>query len=153
MTAAQPLRYHWLRLRATCHPTEDIDKVGQAMAFVAGADGATFQPTVTPLESHHGGTVQLVEHVVDKARAIRDVLQRILDLPGVRGGLRNSLEARTDEDGVFYVRVDKQQALAGVLQVTRGEDCVQLRLKLEHYPATREAALESLRRLLDADKV
>jgi RNA-binding protein len=148
----QPIRYHWIRLRASCHPTEDLAKVSQAVAFVAGSDPATFQPAVTALESHHGGTVQLVEHVMDKSRAVRDLLQRILDLPGARADLAASLDARTDEDGVFYARVDKQDAYAGKLTLTRGEDCVQLRLKLEHYPATREAALEALGRLLAGAK-
>lgn len=148
----QPLRYHWIRLRATCHPTEDLAKVSQAVAFVAGADPATFRPEVTALDSHHGGTVQLVEHAVDKSRAVRDLLQRLLDLPGARDDFARSLDARVDDDGVFYARTDKQDAYAGKLTLTRGEDCVQLRLKLEHYPATREAAVEALGRLLASGK-
>lgn len=151
--AARPLRYHWVRLRASCHPTEDLGKVSQAVAFVAGQDPARFQPQVTALESHHGGSVQLVECLLDKSRAVRDLLQRVFDLPGARDALRASLEARTDDDGVFYLRVDKQEAYAGRLALTRGEDCVQVRLKLEHYPATREAALASLARLLEQDRV
>ena len=146
----QPIRYHWIRLRASCHPTEDLAKITQAVAFVAGDPG--LKPTVTALESHHGGTVQLVEAVLDKSRAIRDLLGRILALPGARDDLAASLDARTDEDGVFYARVDKQDAYAGRLTLTRGEDCVQLRLKLEHYPATRAAALDALGRLLAADR-
>lgn len=146
----QPIRYHWIRLRASCHPTEDLAKVTQAVAFVAGQPD--LQPQVTALDSHHGGTVQLVEAVLDKSRAIRDLLGRVLDLPGARADLTASLEARTDDDGVFYLRVDKQDAHAGKLTLTRGEDCVQLRLKLEHYPATREAALEGLARLLQAPR-
>ena len=152
MESPGPLRYHWVRLRASCHPTEDLDKVARAVRFVAGQDEAAFKPQVTDLESHHGGTVRLVEAVLDKSRAVRDVLGRLLELPGARDDLKATLEARTDEDGVFYARVDKQEAYAGRLVLTRGEDCVQLRLKLEHYPATREAALASLRRLLDSDR-
>lgn len=148
--APPPLRYHWIRLRASCHPTEALGKVEQAVRWVAGNDKV--QPVVTPLESHHGGTVQLVEATVDKARAVRDLLQRLLDLPGAREDLARTLDARTDEDGVFYLRVDKQEAYAGRLALTRGEDCVQLRLKLEHYPATREAALAALGQLLAAPK-
>lgn len=151
MTAPQPLRYHWLRLRATCHPTEDLTKVTQAVAFVAG--DPALKPTATALESHHGGTVQLVECVLDKSRAVRDLLQRLFDLPGVREELKTTLESRTDDDGVFFARVDKQDAYAGKLIMTRGEDCVQLRLKLEHYPSTRAAAIAALQRLLDQSKV
>lgn len=147
-----PLRYHWIRLRSSCHPTEDLAKVLAAVRFVAGQDEAAFKPQLTALESHHGGTVQLVEAVLDKSRAVRDLLGRLLALPGARDDFRASLDARVDDDGVFYARVDKQDAFAGRLTLTRGEDCVQLRLKLEHYPATREAALDSLRRLLDSDR-
>lgn len=148
----QPLRYHWIRLRASCHPTEDLAKVEAAVRFVAGQDESTFRAELTPIESHHGGTVQLVEATLDKSRAVRDLLQRILDLPGAREALKASLDSRTDDDGVFYVRVEKQDALAGCLVLTRGDDCIQLRLKLEHYPATRAAALDALARLLDAGK-
>ena len=153
MTAAQPIRYHWIRLRASCHPTEDLAKVQDAVRFVAGPDADKFPLQLTALESHHGGTVQLVECVLDKSRAVRDLLGRLFDLPGVRADLKATLESRTDEDGVFFARVDKQDAYAQKLTLTRGEDCVQLRLKLEHYPATREAAIASLQRLLDQPKV
>jgi RNA binding exosome subunit len=149
-SADTPLRYHWIRLRASCHPTEDLAKVEAAVRFVAGTDAAALQ--VTTLESHHGGSVQLVECVLDKSRAVRDLLDRLLGLPGVRDDFRATLESRTDDDGVFFARVDKQDACLGRLTLTRGEDCVQLRLKLEHYPATREAAVASLRRLLDQPK-
>lgn len=120
------------------------------MRFVAGdTDAAVVQ---TPLESHHGGTVLLIECVLERARDVRATLQRILDLPGARDLLRASLEARTDDDGVFYLRVQKQEAYNGRLSLTTGEDCVQLRLKLEHYPASRDAALVDLARLLDAPR-
>ncbi len=150
--AAPPLRYHWIRLRANCHPTEELPKVQKAVQFVAGQDDKAFHPVVTPLESHHGGTVRLVEAALDKSRQVRDLLQRLLGLPGAREELTRTLDARTDEDGVFYARVDKQDAFAGKLTLTRGEDCVQLRLKLEHYPATRDAALASLAQWLAAGK-
>ena len=87
------MRYHWIRLRAACHPTEDLAKVQAAVAFAAGTDTMT---TITDIESHHGGTVRLVEAVLDRSRDVRNVLQRILDLPGVREELAASLEARKD---------------------------------------------------------
>lgn len=144
------LRYHWLRLRATCHPTEDPAKVEAALRFVAGLPDLKVEST--PIETHHGGTQLLVEGTLDKSRAVRDVLGAMLALPGAREDLAGTVEARTDDDGVFYVRFDKQQAAQGRLALTRGEDAVQARLKMEHYPATREAALASLQALLAADK-
>lgn len=148
--AATTLRYHWIRLRATGHPTEDPAKVAAAVAFVAGLPEAA--PTVTDLESHHGGTVRWVELVLDRSRDVRALLQRVLDLPGARADLAATLDARTDDEGVFYLRLDKQEAAQGRLALTRGEDAVQARLKMEHYPATREAALAALAALLAAGR-
>lgn len=150
VAGAMALRYHWLRLRAACHPTEDLAKVEAALRSVAGVPDLPVEATA--MDTHHGGTVHVVEGVLDKARAIRAVLQRLLDLPGAREDLASTLDARTDDDGVFYARVDKQEALRGALVLTRGEDAVQLRLRMETYPAGREAALAALRELLDSEK-
>jgi RNA binding exosome subunit len=147
---AAALRYHWIRLRATCHPTEDLAKVESAVRNAAGVPDLAVQ--AEPMDTHHGGTVHVVEGVLDKSRAVRDALTRILALPGAREELAATLESRTDDDGVFYLRVDKQEAFAGRLVLTRGEDAVQMRLKMEHYPATREAALGSLRTLLESGR-
>ncbi|MEA3166041.1 MAG: RNA-binding protein [Thermoplasmata archaeon] len=144
------LRYHWIRLRATAHPTEDLAKVESAVRNAAGVADLAVQ--AEPLETHHGATGHLVHATLDKSRAVRDALGRILALPGAREELAATLDARTDDDGVFYLRLDKQEAYAGRLVLTRGEDAVQLRLKMEHYPATREAALESLKALLDSGR-
>lgn len=150
--SSAPLRYHWLRLRAVCHPTEDLAKVTSAVRLVAGLDATDAEggPVATAIESHHGGTLQLVEVAIERSRDVRDVLQRIFDIAGARAELSATLEARTDDDGIFYVRLDKQEAAQGRLVLTRGEDAIQARLKMEHYPATREAALASLAGLLAA---
>ena len=144
------LRYHWIRLRATAHPTEDLAKVEAAVRHAAGVPDLAVKAEA--MDTHHGGTVHVVEAVLDKSRAVRDALGRLLALPGARDDLAATLEARTDDEGVFYVRVDKQEAYAGRLALTRGEDAIQLRLKMEHYPATREAAVASLKALLVSER-
>lgn len=148
--AATPLRYHWIRLRATAHPTEDLAKVESAVRNAAGVPDLAVK--AEPMDTHHGGTVHVVEAALDKSRTVRDLLGHILDLPGARDELRATVEARTDDEGVFYLRLDKQEAYGGRLVLTRGEDAIQLRLKMEHYPASREAALESLKQLLTAER-
>jgi RNA binding exosome subunit len=154
VTEAKPVRYHWIRLRTVAHPTEAIAKVQVALRFASGLDEATFPAALkdTPMESHHGLPSHILEVALEKSRHVRDLLQRVFDLPDVLDRLRATLEARTDDDGVFYLRVDKQAAYAGRLELTDGEDCVQLRLKLETYPAGRAAAIVGLKQLVDAGK-
>lgn len=131
-------------MRASCHGTEEPDRVASAMAQVAGVPVAELPLDRTELESHHGGLVTILEAKLDKSRAARDVLARLLALPEA-AALVAAVESRTDDDGVFYARVDKQAAYQGRLVLTNGEDCVQLRFKPEVHPATREAAIAAMR--------
>lgn len=146
--------YHWLRLRAMAHPTEDPAKVQQALRFVSGLDEKDFAAALrpTPMETHHGLTLTVYEVVVDHSRALRDVLARILALPGALARLAATLDARVDDDGILYMRVEKQAAFAGELRLGEGEDAVQMRLKVEAYPAGRKAALAVLRRMLESGR-
>lgn len=144
------LRYHWLRLRAVAHPTEDAAKVEAALRFASGLDEAAFAAARkdTPMDTHHGLTLHVLEATVDRSRGIRDVLERVFALPGALERLRATAEARVDDDGILYLRLDKQAAAQGRLELMDGEDAVQVRLKLETYPATREAALAAVQALL-----
>ncbi len=149
-----PIRYHWLRLRAACHPTEEPGKVREALRFVAGLSEDDFAPAFEDdaMETHHGLPLHIFEVTVDKSRAIRDILQRIFALDGGLETLRRTIAKRIDDDGVFYLRIDKQAAAGGALALLDGEDAVQVRIKLEVYPSTREAALGALEKLLESGR-
>jgi RNA binding exosome subunit len=146
--------YHWLRLRAVAHPTEDPAKVRTALRFASGLDQPDFAAALreSRLETHHGLPLLVFEVTLDKSRSLRDVLTRVFALPGALERLRETLAARVDDDGIFYLRVDKQAALRGDLRLLDGEDAVQLRLKVEAYPADRDAVLAALRRVLESGR-
>ena len=153
----ETFRYHWLKLRAVAHPTEDVARVRQAVAFVGGAPHPTAANEPDPIldtvmETHHGLSSHVLELTVARSRALRDVLVRLFEVPGLREAVRRTIESRTDDDGVLYVRLDKQEAYRGRLALTQGEDCVQLRLKMEAYPAGRAASLAALDRLLGSGR-
>ncbi len=143
------MRCHWLRLRATAHATEDLDKVIDAIHALTGLPEEAFAAAteVTDIESHHGTTVHLVETTIKNQRPIREALERLLVEPEA---LLPQIDARTDEDGIFYLRFDKQQALSGQVVPTRGEDAVQVRLKPEVHPASRDRAMDAIRERLTA---
>lgn len=144
------MRCHWLRLRATAHATEDLDKVIDALHALSGLPEEAFAAAteVTDIESHHGSTVHLVETIIKNQRPIRDALATLLVAPDQ---LLRELDARTDEDGIFYLRFDKQQALVGAIVPTRGEDAVQVRFKPEVHPASRDKAMAAIRERLTTD--
>jgi RNA-binding protein len=143
--------YHWLRLRAVAHPTEDAARVEEALRFVSGLEPEAFRAALstTRMDSHHGLPLIVMEAVLERSRALRDVLGRILALPGATQRLSDTLESRVDDDGILYLRVEKQAAAQGLLVLTEGEDALQVRLKVEAYPANRAAALAALQAMLE----
>lgn len=146
--------YHWLRLRTVVHPTEDEAKVREALRFAAGLDGKAFPAVVqaSRMESHHGLPLVVLEATLDRSRALRDVLARVLALPGALDRLRETLDKRVDDDGILYLRLGKQEAAQGQLALLDGEDAIQVRLKVEAYPAGRDAALKALQAMLDSGR-
>lgn len=138
------MRWHWLRLRATAHPTEDVERVREAVRRLAGLELDRFAAATqeTKVESHHGATITLIETTVTRAKEIREALGRLVPEPAVLAG---AIEARTDDDGVLYLRFDKQAALGGGVVATVGEDAVQVRLKPEVHPAGRDRSVAALR--------
>lgn len=119
------------------------------MFRLTGLDDEVFQEysEIIPLESHHGGTVHFIETNVTRQRDIRAVLERIITEPD---RLLREVDARTDEDGTFYLRYDKQAALAGDVVPTRGEDAIQVRIRPEVHPAKRALAVAALTEWLQA---
>lgn len=146
-----PFRAHWLRLRATSHPTEDEERVMQAVRTVAGLDAEAFRAATatTVLEAHHGGRVLLVETVLRRARDVRSFLDRSI-VPADAVRLAAEAAERTDEDGVFHFRLDKQAACAGRLETTQGEDAIKVRLKPEVHPGGRPQAVRAMQEALEA---
>jgi hypothetical protein len=62
--------------------------------------------------------------------------------------LLEELEQRIDEDGFFYIRVDKQQAYLGELKLISGGDGIVLKVKITTYPLKRDKVLEAAKELI-----
>lgn len=114
------------------------------MQTVSGLDDDAFAKVedATRLDGHHGADVTLLEATVTRSQDVRSWARRIA--ADHAEAILADLDARTDDDGVLYLRFEKQDAFAGRLVLTRGDDCVQVRLRPEVHPASREAALDAL---------
>jgi RNA-binding protein len=58
-------------------------------------------------------------------------------------------ESRLNDDGVFYIRLDKSLLLQSIFQLTDSGDCFHIKIKLAAYPATRERYVQNLQNLID----
>ncbi|MFB6267200.1 MAG: RNA-binding protein [Halodesulfurarchaeum sp.] len=136
------LPFHYVDLRAFCYETEDEDRVAGALR--------TFLPEEVALErseseGHHGDRIVVLSTRVERQDEMRHVFAQIrqsVDLDRIRA----ELDERIDENNAFFLQFDKQAAYQGRVELGRG---IRFRAKVEAYPATREAALENARDVLE----
>jgi len=129
------VKFHWLRLRATAHPTEVVERVESAIKTVAQLDLPVQR---TEIETHHGATQVLLAAELKRQAEIRATLQGLLSALGKEGFA--DLERRLDDDGILYLRADKQEAFQGRI-VPGLKDPVAIQVKVEVHPFSRERAM------------
>jgi len=131
-----------LRVRVFCHATEVPERVEAALRTLF--PNLPFR--MTRLEGHHGQRLLAFE-----GRSQDGTLgERLLALlpTADRARLRAELSERTDEEGVFHFRLDKQEAFKGLCALRHHGDAIDVQLLPAAYPRTREVALDVLGRCL-----
>lgn len=129
---------HYIDLRAFSYATEDEPRVVRALG--------TFLPEPVEVEreattGHHGDRIVVLSARVESADGVRHVLDRLRELDDFEAVL-DEVDDRVDDDCSFHLSLDKQAAYRG--DVSRGRG-IQLRAKVEAYPARRPAAVENAR--------
>ena len=69
----------------------------------------------------------------------RENLQKMID----------EIDVRSDENGVFSIRFNKQKAYAGSLEIGSGSDVISVKVKPRVYRKGRENSIETLREYLE----
>ena len=132
---------HYVDLRAFAYATEDEPRVERALR--------TYLPEAASIDrvettGHHGDRIVVLTARVETADEVRYVLDRLRELEDFEAVL-DELDDRVDEDCSFHLSLDKQAAYRGTVRRGRG---IQLRAKVEAYPARRPAAVENARAAL-----
>jgi RNA binding exosome subunit len=127
--------FHYIDLRTFCYATEDEARVQGALR--------QFLPDEVAIdrienEGFNGDRIVVLSARVENADEIRHVLDELatIDLDEIRA----ELEERVDENCSLFLRLDKQAAYGG--RVERGPG-IELRAKVEAYPAKKAAAVEN----------
>ncbi len=131
---------------AVVYSTESEEKVLQAFKNIF-----PFEPQVEIMEvqGHYGNPMQLLKTEATKKKEVKELWGFLMERLGEqKNALLNTIEEKLDENNVFHLRLSKQQAYQGVLEITEGGDNVKLKAKIVSYPAKREKALKTLEELL-----
>lgn len=140
--------FHWVRVKAICYATEDEDLICDTVSKLAGTE----ELEIDISEGLHNNPLTVVDANLSKNKEYatlfgnlgHDVLEK----------LAGDLDARVDEDCVFYMRLDKQKAVCGEYEPCHGGDVISITAKIMAHPARKEVALkvvtEYLQRILQA---
>ncbi|PSQ08006.1 hypothetical protein BRC97_01075 [Halobacteriales archaeon QS_6_71_20] len=130
--------FHYVDLRAFCYATEDERRVADALR--------RFLPEAVELErvvntGHHGDRIVVLSARVERADEVRHVLSTLSELAEWDRVLAE-IDERVDDDNSLFLRLDKQAAFGGSVELGRG---ITLRAKVEAYPAKHEKAVANAR--------
>lgn len=139
---------HHVDIRAFCYATEVPDRVEAALRAIYPPLDGDGEPAIvrTTTEGHYGHRIDIFEARLSTADEVRTVFER-LRARGDLDQLATELDERVTDENELYLRLDKQAAFAdGDLVFGDG---IEVSMKLEAYPAKREAAIENISAYLD----
>ncbi|MFP4558171.1 MAG: RNA-binding domain-containing protein [Archaeoglobaceae archaeon] len=131
---------------AVVYSTESEEKVLQAFKNLF-----PFEPQVEVMnvQGHYGNPMQFLKTEVTKKKEIKELWNFLMKkLAEQKNALLNTIDEKLDENNVFHIRLSKQKAYYGQLEITEGGDNIKLKAKIVSYPARREKALKTVEELL-----
>jgi hypothetical protein len=139
-----------INVNAVVYSTEDMEKVGEAIATLFPFE---FEIEVTDATGHYGNPLKFLEVKLTKKREIQEFLKYLLSSLSEEDiqYLLETLEDRVDEEGVLHLRIDKQRAYLGELQIVEGGDAIVVRIKIVTYPAKREKIIQAVRDIIQTN--
>ncbi|MCU4716760.1 RNA-binding protein [Halapricum hydrolyticum] len=136
---------HYIDLRTFCYATEDEKRVEDALRTLLPEE---FELQRLENEGHHGDRILVFSARVENADAMRVVLDRLGELPSEqRQQLLGELDERVTDNTELFLTLDKQAAFGGDVRLGDG---ITVRAKVEAYPATKDAAVENARDVLES---
>ena len=141
-----------IEARAYSRATEVLDRVKNAVLNLFPPD---FQEFViietTNTTSHHQNPIVIVDGTLERKEHCGVTLEFILNsLPeSDKRTLKNTLQKRLDEKCSLFLRIDKQAAFLGKIQLADTPDLITIRVQLIQYPrCIRDDALAMISRHL-----
>lgn len=139
-----------VEISTIAHATDDLDKVQYALRSilpVALRDREVF--TRRYMQGHHGNPIVTFDARLTRPSEVEEFIQHFMSLLPKTDKLRitRDIDLHADSDGNLYVRVDKQEAFRGIIQLG-DEDPIRVRMKFSRLSGDPR---EHMRQLLEED--
>lgn len=136
---------HYLELRTFKYPSEDPERVKKAVNTVLNLDEEELREQLKSEKTdEEKAEVDKYIYRTENHGQIKYIISRIFR------EAREEIDSdrHLDDEGNFYLRIDKQKAYEGKIRISNEGDVVHLKLKMAAYPFSREKARENLEELI-----
>ncbi|RLI79533.1 exosome subunit [Archaeoglobales archaeon] len=135
-----------ITVSAVVHSTENREKVGEAIATLFPFE---FEIFTSKAKGHYGNPLEFLEVEIKKKKEIKEFWDNLMNLLGnQREMILNTVEEKLDEQNVLHLRIDKQKAYLGDVELIEGGDAIVVKAKIVTYPAKREKVIEAIKSML-----
>jgi hypothetical protein len=126
-----------IQVRAHSRGTEIVERVVSAVCNLLPESMREEQHvSITKTEGQAGDSILVIEMLVKKRKACTRILDHLFHhfSRADRFWIANSLEDRLDEQCTLFLRIDKQAAYLGRIEIATGPDVISLRIHFRNYP-------------------
>jgi len=136
---------HRVSFRTFVATTEDEEKVKKALSLFVPLDSIS----VTPAVGHYGNPIKILDAILMKKGGLAFFRFLREQLPQDNlARLRRELPERLDEACKLHIRLDKQAAYEGKINLNDSSDAIVVMAMIESYPAKYDEALQIAGELL-----
>jgi RNA binding exosome subunit len=139
-----------VEISAIAHATDDLEKVQAALKFILPESLKGRQLfTRRYLEGHHGNPIVTFDAKLTRTPEVEDFagcfFRQLSKSEKLR--IQRDLALHSDAEGNLYIRIDKQQAALGVVELG-GEDPIRVRLKFNRLSGE---VVELMKKILESE--
>lgn len=127
-----------VQLSTVAHATEDAGKVEMAMLNTLPVDlRDSTSISRQNLKGHHGNPMVMLTIRMSRGKAVKSVIQNLFTMMimNEKHEVNLDFENLLDENGNFYVRLDKQEALKGKIKLAT-RDPIRIKMKARMFRPT-----------------
>jgi hypothetical protein len=133
-----PFGIAWIQIETFSHATEDIEKVKSLLSKFFSFD-ITFNENKT--YGHFGNEIIIINVELSRDKEIKAFISDFLKIVD-KNYVLESLERRLDEDGIMFIRMNKERVYNDDFTIDDNGDIL-LSMKFVTYPKSREKVIEN----------